>query len=208
MIKGYPRTMTKLINEFSKMPGIGPRSAQRLAFYILQSPKGEVDSLMKHIHEVKENVRFCNKCNNLSDKETCDICSDPSRDHTTICVVEGPNGVIAMEKIGAYDGIYHVLLGELSPIDGVVPEELKIKELISRVKEDNVKIQGVVAFGSEGAYHEALSGEVVEVTKHLLKVKAADQCLCFSFLQPPGKKVLSVTEFISGYLPKVGERFS
>ena len=139
MIKGYPRTMTKLINEFSKMPGIGARSAQRLAFYILQSPKGEVDSLMKHIHEVKENVRFCNKCNNLSDKETCDICSDPSRDHTTICVVEGPNGVIAMEKIGAYDGKYHVLLGELSPIDGVVPEELKIKELISRVKEDNVK---------------------------------------------------------------------
>ena len=138
MIKGYPRTMTKLIEQFGKMPGIGPRSAQRLAFYILQSPGPEVDSLMRRINEVKENVRFCKKCNNLSDKEVCGICSDPSRDRGTICVVEGPSGVIAMERIGAYRGTYHVLLGELSPIDGVVPEELKIKELIERVKKDKI----------------------------------------------------------------------
>ena len=139
MIKGFPRPMARLIDEFCKMPGIGVRSAQRLAFYILQSPEGKISSLLRCIREVKENIRFCKECNNLSEKEICSICSDRARDPSKICVVEGPNGVIAMEKSGAYRGLYHVLLGELSPIDGVGPEELKIRELLQRVKRSRVK---------------------------------------------------------------------
>ena len=139
MIKGFPGAMTKLIEEFSKMPGIGTHSAQRLTFYILQSSGETVETLLKHIREVKDNIRFCKNCNNLSDKEICSICADTARDSSKICVVEAPNGIIAMEKSGAYNGLYHVLLGELSPIDGVGPEELKIKELIRKVKSNNVQ---------------------------------------------------------------------
>ncbi|MFC1644165.1 MAG: recombination mediator RecR [Candidatus Omnitrophota bacterium] len=143
--------MARLIDEFSKMPGIGTRSAQRLTFYILQSPKAEIDSLLHHIREVKENVRFCRECNNLSEQELCSICSDKMRDSSKICVVEGPSGVIAVEKSGAYHGLYHVLLGELSPIDGVGPEELKIKELLQRVRRGHIK-EVVIAtdFTTEG----------------------------------------------------------
>ena len=139
MIKGFPRPMERLIDAFSRMPGIGVRSAQRLTFYILQSSGEEVNSLLRRIGEVKENIRFCEECNNLSEKEVCSICSDRTRDTSKLCVVEGPSGVIAMEKSGAYRGLYHVLLGELSPIDGVGPEELKIRELVQRVKKGHVK---------------------------------------------------------------------
>lgn len=138
-MKGFPRPMAKLIDEFSKMPGIGPRSAQRLTFYILSSPAKEVESLLKCMQDVKGNVRFCVECNNLSEKETCSICSDRSRDLSKICVVDSPSAVITMEKIGVYNGRYHVLLGELSPIDGVGPDELKIKELLARIKKDQIK---------------------------------------------------------------------
>jgi recombination protein RecR len=137
--KGFPRSMAGLIDEFCKMPGIGTRSAQRLAFHVLQSPKEEIGRLLHYIKEVKEKICFCRNCNNLSDSEICGICSDSGRDASRICVVEGPNGIIAMEKSGIYKGVYHVLLGELSPIDGVGPEELKIKELLQRVKQDKIK---------------------------------------------------------------------
>ncbi len=139
MIKGFPKSMSGLIEEFNKMPGIGARSAQRLTFYILQSSRKEVDSLIRFIREVKDNVMFCKKCNNLSEEDICSMCSDDARDTRKICVVEGPNGVIAVEKTGAYHGMYHVLLGELSPIDGVGPEELKIRELVQRIKIENIE---------------------------------------------------------------------
>ena len=139
MIKGFPKSMAKLIEEFSRMPGIGTRSAQRLTFHILQSPQKNIGDLIRSIHEVKQNVRFCKKCNNLSERDLCSICSDKNRDAAKICVVETPSGVIAMEKSGAYSGVYHVLLGGLSPIDGVGPEALKIKELVTRIEKENVK---------------------------------------------------------------------
>jgi len=139
VIKGFPQPMTRLIDQFCRMPGIGVRSAQRLAFYILKSSNEEISSLLKHIRQVKEDITFCKECNNLSDKEACFICSDKTRDSSKICVVESPSAVIAMEKSGIYRGLYHVLLGELSPIDGVGPEDLKIKELLQRVKRPNVK---------------------------------------------------------------------
>jgi recombination protein RecR len=134
MIKGFPPAMRKLIEEFAKMPGIGTRSAQRLAFYILQIPPDQAEALMGSMREVKKNVRFCGVCNNLSEGDLCQVCSDDSRDRSRICVVEEPGGVIAMEKSGIYNGVYHVLLGTLSPIDGVGPDDLKIKELVKRVK--------------------------------------------------------------------------
>lgn len=151
MIKGFPGSMIKLIDAFSRMPGIGVRSAQRLAFYILQSGKEEIENLQRNIREVKENVKFCRRCNNLSDRELCSICSDTVRDNTKICVVETPAGVIAMEKSGAYRGVYHVLLGGLSPIDGLGPEDLKIDGLVARVKEGRVE-EVVIAtdFTTEG----------------------------------------------------------
>jgi len=139
MIKGFPQSMVRLIDDFCKMPGIGKRSAQRLAFHVLSAPGGDVDSLIKHISEVKGKIEFCKKCNNLSDKELCWICSDTTRDNTRVCVVENPSSVIAIEKSGFYRGVYHVLLGELSPIDGTGPDELKINELIERVKKNKIK---------------------------------------------------------------------
>ncbi|MFH1877494.1 MAG: recombination mediator RecR [Candidatus Omnitrophota bacterium] len=143
--------MSKLIEQFSKLPGIGPRSAERLTFHILSSPQEYIRGLLHYINEVKNNVRFCKLCNNLSEKEQCFICSDDTRDPSKICVVEGPNGVIAMEKSGAYNGLYHVLLGELSPLDGVGPEELKIAELLSRIKSGRIE-EVIVAtdFTTEG----------------------------------------------------------
>lgn len=169
-MKGFPKSMTKLIEQFCKMPGIGTRSAQRLTFHILQSSKEDTDSLLKCIREVKENVRFCAICNNLSEEEVCSVCSDTSRDPSKICVVEGPSGVISMEKSGIYHGLYHVLLGELSPIDGVGPEDLKIQELEKRIKKGGIK-EVIIAtdFTTEG---ETTALYLFEVLKPL-KVKVS-----------------------------------
>jgi recombination protein RecR len=131
--------MKKLMDEFEKMPGIGPHSAQRLTSYILSAPKADVEKLIRRIQEVKSNVRFCKKCNNLSETEICSICSDNRRDKSVICVVEDPSGVSSLEKTGAYNGLYHVLLGELSPIDGVGPEDLKIESLIKRLETEAIR---------------------------------------------------------------------
>ena len=139
MIKGFPRPMSRLIEEFAKMPGIGVRSAERLAFHILEAPRAEIESLALVMREVKDKVHFCKRCNNLSEEDLCYVCSDGTRDASKICVVEGPNGVIAVEKCGMYRGMYHVLLGELSPIDGVGPDELKIRELLHRVSKEKIE---------------------------------------------------------------------
>lgn len=168
-MKGFPSSMGRLIEELSKMPGIGTRSAQRLTFYILKSPQESIDSLLKAIKDVKGNIRFCSSCNNLSEESTCSICSDPSRDRTKICVVESPSGVIAIEKSSSYRGLYHVLLGALSPIDGVGPEDLKIKELLDKVKKGEVK-EVIIAtdFTTEGETTALFIKEILK--KHKVKV--------------------------------------
>jgi recombination protein RecR len=137
--KGLPVSLKKLIELFAKMPGIGVKSAERMAFYVLKSEKKDMEGLAGAIEDVKRDVQFCRICNNLADGDTCSVCSDSSRDRTKICVVEGPNGIIAMEKIHVYNGLYHVLLGDLSPIDGVGPEDLKIGDLIARIKKEGIK---------------------------------------------------------------------
>jgi recombination protein RecR len=139
MTDGFPPLMKKLIDAFTRMPGIGAHSAQRLTFYILQSSDEEVQTLVKRINEVKKSIAFCSECNNLSENDKCSICSDASRDRSRICVVGTPKSVIAMEKSGVYRGLYHVLLGDLSPIDGVGPDEIKVKELIERVRKGVVQ---------------------------------------------------------------------
>ena len=150
-MNGFPASMKTLVEEFSKMPGIGPKSAQRLAFYILKSPKEDAGLLSKAILKVKESVRFCKSCNNLSDEETCGICKDTARNRSLLCVVEEPNDIVTIERAGNFNGVYHVLLGSLSPLDGIGPADLKIKELLDRVKKERFK-EIIVAtdFNTEG----------------------------------------------------------
>lgn len=135
----YTKSMEILVEEFAKMPGIGPKTAERLAFYILKTPKKDVVSLASAIIKVKQSIGFCKVCNNLSEGPTCQICQDHRRDKSIVCVVEEPNDIIALEKAGGYRGVYHVLLGSLSPLEGIGPEDLKIKELLSRIKSQKVK---------------------------------------------------------------------
>ena len=128
-----------LINALTKLPGIGRKTAQRLAFFILSMPENDAKTLAQAINEVKEKARFCAVCFNITDNDVCNICSNTSRDAGKLCVVEEPSNILVIERSKGFDGLYHVLLGALSPIDGMTPDKLKIKELIDRVKNDSVK---------------------------------------------------------------------
>ncbi len=128
-----------LINELTRLPGIGRKTAQRLAFFILSMPQAEALSIARAIEDVKEKARFCSRCFNITDREICDVCSDDSRDRSRICVVEEPSNILVIERVKSFHCLYHVLLGALSPIDGITPERLKIKELIERASDESVR---------------------------------------------------------------------
>jgi recombination protein RecR len=128
-----------LVAQLARLPGVGSRTAHRLAFHLLQRPKDEALALSAAIEEVKERVRFCAECGNLTEEELCAICADARRDRATICVVEQPVDVISLERTHEYQGLYHVLGGALSPLDGVEPEHLRIDELVRRVERDGVQ---------------------------------------------------------------------
>lgn len=130
--------LASLIEEFSKLPGIGRKTAQRLAFYVLNMDANEVDELANAIINAKKNIRYCSICSNLTDTDPCFICSNTKRDQTTICVVEDPRDVIALEKTKEFYGLYHVLHGSISPMEGIGPEDIKIKELLQRLQELDV----------------------------------------------------------------------
>jgi recombination protein RecR len=132
-VNTFAPPVQRLVTEFSKLPGIGNRTAQRLAFHILRVSGEEASALAQAITEVKERIVLCEVCFNLADEPRCRICRDSRRDHSVICVVEEPSDVIPMERTHEFDGVYHVLGGALSPIDGVDPEDLKIAELYARV---------------------------------------------------------------------------
>jgi len=134
----YAEPVTKLIDEFKRLPGIGHKSAQRLAFYLLKSSREDTDRLLEAIREVKEKIIFCSVCNNLTDTDPCRFCASPSRDRATICVVEEPYNLVAIEKTREYHGLYHVLQGAISPMEGIGPEQLRIKELLRRIGEEGV----------------------------------------------------------------------
>jgi len=127
-------SVTKLIDEFAKLPGIGKKSAERLAYHVLRVHQSEALALAEAIRSVKENVHYCRTCYNLTEQEECEICRDPKRDRTQLCVVEQPRDLIALEQPGTYHGLYHVLLGRIAPLDGIGPEQLTIEALVERVK--------------------------------------------------------------------------
>lgn len=135
----YPQSIRNLIRHLARLPGIGEKTAERLAMHILKSSRREAEDLAGSITAVKEKVRLCSKCFSLSDGEHCRICSDPGRDPSLLCVVEQPADMISIEKSGAYNGLYHVLSGVLSPMEGVGPGDIRIGELLRRVREGTVR---------------------------------------------------------------------
>ncbi|MCI8939138.1 MAG: recombination protein RecR [Dorea sp.] len=132
----YSSQISKLIEEFSRLPGIGPKSAQRLAFHLIHMPREQVRELADSMVEARENVRYCQRCQTLTDRDVCPICSNSKRDQGTIMVVETTRDLAAYEKIGKYEGVYHVLHGAISPMLGVGPGDIKLKELITRLEGD------------------------------------------------------------------------
>ena len=132
----FPNALENLIDRFAALPGVGRKSAQRLAFHILNMPQDHVDALASAIVSAKKNVKYCKCCFNLTDQEICPICSDTSRDHKTIMVVENTRDLVAYEKTGKYNGVYHVLHGAISPMLGIGPNDIRLKELMVRLEQD------------------------------------------------------------------------
>lgn len=135
----YAAPVAKLIEEFEKLPGIGRKTAQRLAFHVLNLSQDRVFNLANAIREAKVKTKYCKVCNNLTDVDPCSICSSPKRDPASICVVEDPKDVVAMERTREFKGLYHVLHGVISPMEGIGPDDIKIKELLLRIREGNIK---------------------------------------------------------------------
>jgi recombination protein RecR len=138
MPSNYAAPVQALIDELGRLPGIGPKSAQRIAFHLLKLPVDDAHRLARAITEAKARVVFCERCFNISEHELCAICSDSRRDHSIVCVVEEARDIVAVEKTGEYHGRYHVLLGAINPIEGVGPEQLKVKELLARLEPEGV----------------------------------------------------------------------
>ena len=136
---GLIKPLNNLYEQFRRLPGVGNKSALRLAYHIIDMPEADVQRLAETLLQAKRDIRFCKECFNLTDSEVCSICEDVKRDHSTICVVEQPQDAVAMERSHGYTGVYHVLHGCLSPLDGIGPEELRIKELLFRLGQDDVK---------------------------------------------------------------------
>jgi len=138
MMNYYPKTMSRLIKELAKLPGIGPKTAQRLAFHLLELPRDEVTQLAAAIVEAKDALKYCAVCGHLTEESPCPICQDTTRDHHLLCVVEEPKDVIALEKTREFKGVYHVLHGALSPLEGIGPDELNIKQLLNRLQREEI----------------------------------------------------------------------
>jgi recombination protein RecR len=134
-----PRALNSLVDELSRLPGIGEKTAQRLAFFILRSPHIRAERLAQAIIEVKEKILFCSQCSGITETDPCSLCTDPARDRSLICVVEDPSDVFLVERTGVFKGLYHVLMGALSPLDGIGPEQLKIDTLLERVDAGGVR---------------------------------------------------------------------
>jgi len=130
--------VARLIEAFHRLPGIGPKSAQRLTYHLLRAPEAEARSLAQAIVELKERIILCSVCQNVTEADPCGICSDPARDRSTICVVEEPLDILALERSGGHRGLYHVLHGAISPMDGIGPEDLKVSQLVARLRKGGV----------------------------------------------------------------------
>jgi recombination protein RecR len=138
-MEAYTDSMKRLVEAFGRMPGIGQRTAERLTYYVLRSPKGEMEQLAQTIRDVKEKVGHCSQCHNITESDPCRICADTRRDASLVCVVEEAKDVFAFEATGSFRGLYHVLMGRIAPLDGVGPESLEIASLLERVKRGTIK---------------------------------------------------------------------
>ena len=161
----YSETVNKLINQFEKLPGIGHKTAVRLAFYILESDENVAKEFSETLVKAKKNVKFCSICYNLTEKDPCDICSNSKRDESTICVVENVKDVIAMEKTHEYKGKYHVLHGSISPMNNISAGDIKIKELLERLKDDSIK--EVILATNPTVEGEATAMYISRLIKHI-----------------------------------------
>ncbi len=138
------KSVDRLIAALKRLPGIGPKQAERLTIHLLRSPRAEVENLVSALLEAKAALRFCARCGDMTDRELCAVCSDPARDQSAICVVEEPQDVAALERTRAFRGLYHVLHGSLSPLDGIGPDKIKVRELVERVRASNGAVKEVV----------------------------------------------------------------
>jgi recombination protein RecR len=166
----YAEPVTKLIDEFKRLPSIGQKSAQRLAFHILRVPEAEVERLVEALREVKQRISECSICNNLTDINPCRFCSLPSRDHSMLCIVEQPYDLVAVEKTRSYKGLYHVLHGSLSPIRGMRPSDLRLDNLLPRLKPENndgVEVQEVILATNPNTEGEATANYISRLLKPL-----------------------------------------
>lgn len=166
----YSEPVAKLIDEFKRLPGIGQKSAQRLAFYIMRRPQAEVENFVRSLLEVKEKIIFCSACNNLTDVDPCMYCANPKRDRSIICVVEEPYNVVAVEKTRSFKGLYHIIHGSLSPIRGVGPDELMIANLLPRLmpeKNEGVEVQEVIIATNPTTEGEATANYIARILKPL-----------------------------------------
>jgi recombination protein RecR len=139
-----PKSVSKVIESFSRLPGVGPKTAQRLAFYLLHVPQEELDIFSKSLHDLKTNTILCSVCKNVAETDPCAICSNPSRDHTVICVVEQPTDVLSIERTGHYKGVYHVLHGVIDPLNNIGPDEIYIADLIKRVSSHVSRVTEII----------------------------------------------------------------
>jgi len=161
----HVKPLAKLIEELSKLPGIGPKTAQRLAFYIIETPYERVENLAKAIINAKRTIKYCSLCGNITQEDPCSICSSNQRDQSLICVVENPRDVMVMEKIREYKGLYHVLHGAISPMDGITPDSIRIKELLQRLK--NGKVKEVILATNPNVEGEATAMYIAKIIKPL-----------------------------------------
>ena len=166
----YSEPVAKLIDEFKRLPGIGHKSAQRLAFHILRRPETEVENFVEALREVKEKIVFCSVCNNLTDINPCMYCASPTRDRSQICVVEEPYNLVAVEKTRSYKGLYHILHGALSPIRGVGPDELMLANIFPRLMPENndgVDVKEVIVATNPTTEGEATANYIARLLKPL-----------------------------------------
>ena len=166
----YSEPVAKLIDEFKRLPGIGHKSAQRLAFHVLRLPEERVEDFVSALREVKEKIVFCSVCNNLTDVDPCSFCGSTSRDRTQICVVEEPYNLVAVEKTRSYKGLYHILHGSLSPIRGIGPDELMLANLFPRLSAENnegIEVEEVIVATNPTTEGEATANYVARLVKPL-----------------------------------------
>lgn len=166
----YSEPVAKLIDEFKRLPGIGSKSAQRLAFYILRRPRADVEQFAASLREVKEKIVFCSVCNNLTDVDPCLYCSNTKRDRSIICIVEEPYNLVAVEKTRSYRGLYHILHGSLSPMRGIGPDELMLANLLPRLRPENndgVEIKEIIVATNPTTEGEATANYIARLLKPL-----------------------------------------